>query len=81
MANSSLLNAPARPANDARNLFIVTLPTLLGLVCLLGLIFLEVTVSKAFLGSNETFWTQVIHSSSHSGACSALTSTNQVLGR
>ncbi|MFQ4136985.1 hypothetical protein PGN35_011760 [Nodosilinea sp. PGN35] len=73
MTHSSLLNAPARANNDARNLFIITLPTLLGLLCLLGLILLEVTVSKAFLGSSETFWTQVIHGSDPSGLCPALT--------
>lgn len=73
MISSSLLKAPPRADNDARNLFIVTLPTLLGLICLLALIFLEVAVSKAFIGSNATFWTQMIHGSNPSGLCSALT--------
>lgn len=74
MPTSSLLKAPPRADNDARNLFIVTLPTLLGLLCLLGLIFLEVAVSKAFIANNDTFWTQVIHSSDPSGLCPTLTS-------
>jgi hypothetical protein len=73
MTSSSLLKAPPRADNDARNIFIVTLPTLLGLICLLALIFLEVAVSKAFLSSNDTFWNQVTHGSDPNGLCSTLT--------
>lgn len=76
MTSSSLLKAPPRADNDARNLFILTLPTLLGLLCLLGLILLEVAVSKVFIGNSATFWTQVLHGSSPSGFCSALTHLN-----
>jgi hypothetical protein len=42
----------------------------------LGLILLEVAVSKAFLGSNATFWSQVIHGSDPSGFCPRLTHLN-----
>jgi hypothetical protein len=76
MTSSSLIKGSPRANNDARNLFIVTLPTLLGLLCILGLILLEVAVSKAFLGSNATFWTQVIHDSGPSGFCPRLTHLN-----
>lgn len=74
MTSSSLLKAPPRADNDARNLFILTLPTLLGLLCLLGLILLEVTVSKAFLSNNDTFWTQITNGTGSGGLCSTLTS-------
>jgi hypothetical protein len=61
MNDSSLFNAPPRPANDARNLFIVTLPSLLGLFGLLGLILLETLVSQTFVGNYEPFWGQLTH--------------------
>lgn len=73
MTHSSLLKASPRDTNDTRNLLMVTLPTLLGILCLLGFIFLEVTVSKTFLSNNQPFWAQVIHSAGSSRLGSPLT--------
>ncbi|MEY3298238.1 MAG: hypothetical protein RLZZ597_1498, partial [Cyanobacteriota bacterium] len=67
ITNSSLLKAPPRDQNDTRNLLIVILPTLLGILGLLGFIFLEVMVSKAFLNTCNTFWIQVLHSTNAGG--------------
>lgn len=64
ITNSSLIKAPPRDRNDTRNLLIVTLPTLLGILGLLGFIFLEVTVSKSFLNNCGNFWIQVIQGTS-----------------
>jgi hypothetical protein len=70
ITNSSLIKAPPRDRNDSRNLFIVTLPTLLGILGLLGFIYLEAMVSKSFLNNCANFWMQVLQSASAGGLIS-----------
>lgn len=67
ITNSSLIKAPPRDQNDTRNLLIVTLPTLLGILGLLGFVFLEMMVSKSILSTCENFWMQVLHNASAGG--------------
>lgn len=70
ITNSSLIKAPPRDRNDTRNLLIVTLPTLLGILGLLGFVCLEMMVSKSVLNTCENFWMQAFHSASAGGLIS-----------
>lgn len=70
ITNSSLIKAIPRDRNDTRNLLIVTLPTLLSILGLLGFIYLEMVVSKSFLSNCVNFWMQVLQSASAGGLIS-----------